>query len=85
MFNNFNLSNQYINYKRAKEIAINEQLKHEHIQASIELSGGKSINNREFRKWNSSAYEYNKNTNEYQLRKEIITSFDVPKKIKWIN
>ena len=37
------------------------QLRQMHIQASRELSGGrKTINNRAFRKWNSSIYNYNK-------------------------
>ncbi len=50
---------KYIYDKREKEFAINQQLKQNHIQASIELSGKKSINNRAFRKWNSSIYKLN--------------------------
>lgn len=58
-------------------------LKNQHIQASLELSGGKTvIGNRAFRKWNSSIYQYNNKTNAYHLKKGIVTGFDVPKKIK---
>ena len=68
--------------KRKDDIAY-EQLRQAHIQATMELSGGrKNISNRAFREWNSSIYQYNKKTNAYHLKKGIITGFDVPKKIK---
>ena len=61
-----------------------EQLKQAHIQATIELSGGrKEISNRKFRDWNTSAYRYNQKSQSYKLRKEINAGSDVPKKIKW--
>lgn len=61
-----------------------DNLKRDHIQASIELSAGnKTINNRAFRDWNLSAYEYDKKTKSYILKKEIVTGSDVPKRISW--
>lgn len=61
-----------------------EQLKKSHIQASSELSGGrKPISNRAFRNWNTSIYKYNSKTKSYNLRKDIVAGFDVPKRIKW--
>lgn len=78
---------QYIAKKRKQrkdgDIAY-AQLRQMHIQASRELSGcRKTINNRAFRKWNSSIYNYNKNTKSYHLKSGIITGYDVPKKILW--
>lgn len=74
---------QYIYNKRERENAIREQLKHEHIQASIELSNGKSISNRAFREWNSSIYRYNPKSKSYNLIKGINVSKDIPKTIDW--
>lgn len=78
---------QYISKKRKqkKDGDISYiQLKQMHIQASIELSEGrKTINNRAFRNWNSSIYNYNKKTKSYELKKEVTTGNDVPKKISW--
>lgn len=55
-----------------------------HDQASRELSGGrKPINDRTYRDWNPSIYEYDKKRKSYVLRKNIITGSDVPKRIKW--
>lgn len=59
-------------------------LKNQHIQASLELSGGKkSIGNRAFRNWNSSIYRYDNKIKSYKLKSNIVTTYDVPKKIKW--
>lgn len=73
---------QYIYHKREEERAINKQLKQNHIQASIELSGGKSINNRAFRKWNSSIYKLNPKKKYYEIDKNINVSNDVPKIVR---
>ncbi len=73
---------QYIYHKREEESAINQQLKQNHIQASIELSGGKSINNRAFRKWNSSIYKLNPKRKYYEIDKNINVSNDVPKIVR---
>ena len=63
----------------------NEILKVQHYQASCELSGRKTINNRAFRNWNSSIYRYHERTKEYRIKEEIKDkiSYAVPKKIKW--
>lgn len=58
-------------------------LKQAHIQASMELSKGKSISNRSFRNWNASVYRYDKRSKSYILKKEIVAGADVPRKIKW--
>ena len=79
---------QYIsqNRKNKKDIMGYAELKQMHIQASIELSGGrKPINNRAFRNWNKSAYKYDRKSQSYILRKDIVTGIDAPKKIKWNN
>ena len=78
---------QYTNYKmkqiREEQTKQDAYLRQQHLQASRELSGGRSmISNRAFRNWNSSVYQYNKKTNAYHLKKGIITGFDIPKKIK---
>ena len=56
-----------------------------HRQASIELSGRRTINNRAFRNWNPSIYSFYDRTKEYRLKKEFENkvSYAVPKKIKW--
>lgn len=73
----------YIRNKRKKDITY-DQLKQMHIQASRELSGGrKSINNRAYKKWNSSVYRYDNKTKSYILKKEIKTGYDVPKRVSW--
>ena len=54
-------------------------------QAAIELSSHKSINNRAFRNWNSSIYEFHNNTKEFRVKKEFENkvSYAVPRKVKW--
>lgn len=59
-------------------------IKNQHIQASLELSGGrKPIGNRAFRDWNASIYKFNEKSKSYVLKKGIKVGFDVPKKISW--
>ena len=71
--------NQNINYGY-------EALKRSHDQASRELSGSRNfIDNRSYKKWNSSAYEYESKSKSYVLKKGIIAGADVPKRIKWTN
>lgn len=55
------------------------------IQDACEMSGRKTINNRAFRNWNSSIYQYHNRTKEYRIRKDFENkvSYAVPKKIKW--
>lgn len=56
-----------------------------HRQASFELSKGRTINNRAFRNWNSSIYDYHDRAKEYRVKKDFENkvSYAVPKKIKW--
>ncbi len=56
----------------------------QHIQASIELSGRKTINNCAYRNWNSSIYEFHNKTKEYRIKENMKNkvSYAVPKKIK---
>ena len=70
---------------RKRNSIANEILKAQHYQASIELSGRKTINNRAFRNWNSSIYIFHSKTSEYRIKKEMLdkVSYAVPKKIKW--
>lgn len=80
---------QYITKNRQMKKSANERidafLEMQHIQASSELSGRKTINNRAFKKWNSSIYEFHNRTKEFRLKEEFKdkTSYAVPKKIKW--
>lgn len=60
-----------------------EYMKLQHNQAITELSNGRNnINNRAFRKWNSSAYKFNKNKNCFEFDKKLIRSYAVPKYIR---
>lgn len=70
---------------REKQSRLDAMVKMQHAQASCELSGRKTINNRTYRNWNSSIYEYNKNTKEYTVKKSFQNkvSYAIPKKIKW--
>ncbi len=74
---------------RAKNKARNERLDAVveilHRQASCELSGRKTINNRAFKKWNSSIYEYHSRSKEYRIKEKFksMVSYAAPKKIKW--
>ena len=56
-----------------------------HNQASCELSQRKTINNRAFKKWNSSIFQYYNKTKEFRLKEEFKdkVSYSVPQKIKW--
>lgn len=70
------------NKARSDEKAVLDYL---HNQASCELSQRRTINNRAFKKWNSSVYQYHNKTKEYRLKEEFKNkiSYAVPKKIKW--
>lgn len=74
-----------INKKRKDESLNDLIMKRIHDQASIELSGRKTINNRAFRNWNKSIYEFHMGTKEYRLKKDMKdkVSYAVPKEIKW--
>ena len=79
---------EYIaNKRKQKSIDIEYALlRQAHEQASREMSGGrKPINNRAYRDWNPSIYEYNKKRKSYVLRKGIVVGSDVPRHISWKN
>lgn len=67
------------------ENRLNAIVEQQHFQAITELSGKKYINNRAYRNWNTSIYEFNYKTKEYQLKKNFKnkTSYAIPQKIKW--
>lgn len=74
--------------KRRREVLrderINGSMKLQHMQDVIELSGRHTINNREFKKWNTSIYQYYDRTKEFRVKQELEskTSYAVPKRIK---
>ena len=71
--------------ERVKKARLDGIMEMQHIQASIELSGRKTINNRAFRNWNSSIYRFHDRTKEYRVKEEMKDkiSYAVPKRIKW--
>jgi len=70
--------------KRKEKQNFYDVLKSQHLQASLELSGGKkNIGNRAFRNWNPSIYRYDNKTRSYKLKSNIVATYDVPRKIKW--
>lgn len=80
---NFNREN--MRRVRKRDSDINAILKQQHIQASCELSGRKTISNRAFRNWNPSIYQFYNKTKEYRIKEELKdkVSYAVPKRIKW--
>lgn len=71
--------------KEKRQDSIKDAMELQHFQASCEMSKGKFINNRAFRDWNSSIYQFHNRTKEYRLKKEFVdkVSYAAPKKIKW--
>lgn len=71
--------------KRNSQINEKASMDYLHNQASRILSGRKTINNRAFKKWNSSIYEYDGETSEYRIEEalEDKVSYAAPRKIKW--
>ena len=50
----------------------------------MELSErNKPMNNKAYRDWNSSIYDYNEKNKSYVLKKGINVGADVPKRINW--
>lgn len=79
--------NQYTNRKvkelREEKNRIEAEVKQKHLQATRELSSGYPIiNNRAFRKWNASAYKYNKRKDCFEFDKKLIRSYAIPKYVK---
>ena len=79
------IHNEYMRKVRKNNSINYEILKAQHNQASIELSGRKTINNHAFRNWNSSIYRFHERTKEYRVKEELKDkiSYAIPKKIKW--
>lgn len=75
--------------KRKRNVLRNERINGimelQHMQAVGELSGRHTINNRAFKKWNASIYQYYDKTKEFRVKQELKskTSYAIPKKIKW--
>lgn len=70
---------------KLERVQADASLQKSHIQASIDMSGRRTINNRAFRNWNSSIYQYYERTKEYRIKDKFKNkvSYAVPKKIKW--
>lgn len=73
----------YIKRKKEATKLLDDCIKKQHIQASNELSSRRIISNRSFRDWNKSIYEYNSKSKAYILKKDIIATNDIPKRISW--
>ena len=80
---NKELTKIYIRNKKEKDKILNDCLKKQHIDATMELSSKHCISNRSFRNWNKSIYEYNPKNKTYILKKKITVTEDVPKRIDW--
>ena len=57
----------------------------QHFQATSELFGRRTINNRAFRNWNPSIYQFHNRSKEYRVKQDFKdkVSYAVPKKVKW--
>jgi len=74
---------KYIYEKRKENSIVEAQMLQQHIQATRELSAGKTIiGNRAFRKWNASAYKYNSNRKCYEFDRKLTRCYGIPKYIK---
>lgn len=67
--------NKFIKNKRDnKRIEDNYQaVQAQHNQASLELSKSKHLSNESYRKWNSSAYNYNPSKHRYEFDERLRT------------
>ena len=76
--------NNFIKNKREKKrIEDNYSvIQSQHIQAAKELSKSRYLTNESYRKWNSSAYNYNPSKKRYEFNEKLGRSADVPKYIK---
>lgn len=71
--------------KRIKAEQIDAYVEMQHFQATSELSGRRTINNRAFRNWNPSIYQFHNRSKEYRVKQDFKdkVSYAVPKKVKW--
>lgn len=83
--NNKKRTVEYIySIRNQKQVDEYESVRKMHIQASMELSErNKPMNNKAYRDWNSSIYDYNEKNKSYVLKKGINVGADVPKRINW--
>ena len=79
---NISETKKYIKQQRENNSILEAYMRQQHIQATMELSGGHGINNRAFRKWNSSAYNYNDKKKCFVFNKRLGRSYAVPKYVK---
>ncbi len=69
---------------REEKAIQNAIIKQQHIRAIAELSGGYPvISNRAFRKWNASAYKYNKSKKCFEFDRKLSRSYAIPRYIKY--
>lgn len=75
--------NKFIKNKREKQRIEDYYyiLKAQHEQASKELSKSGHLTNENYRKWNSSAYNYNPSKRRFEFDENLGRSADVPKYI----
>lgn len=76
--------NYWQNYKRKKS---NDTQEYEQLKATLdkdaqELSYNKGISDYAFAKWNRGMYNYDKNSSDLVLKKNITVSIDVPKRVR---
>ena len=76
--------NSFMKNKREQKRIDNQYLivKAQHNQDVMELSKRGHMNNQTFRKWNSSAYNYNPSKHRYEFNEQFGRAADVPKYVK---
>ncbi len=76
--------NSFMKNKREQKRIDDQYLivKAQHNQDVMELSKQGHMNNQTFRKWNSSAYNYNPSKHRYEFNEQFGRAADVPKYVK---
>ena len=76
--------NSFMKNKREQKRIDDQYLivKAQHNQDVMELSKRGHMNNQTFRKWNSSAYNYNPSKHRYEFNEKFGRAADVPKYVK---
>ena len=76
--------NSFMKNKREQKRIDDQYLivKAQHNQDVMELSKRGHMNNQTFRKWNSSAYNYNPSKHRYEFNDQFGRAADVPKYVK---
>ena len=73
---------QHYQRKKSNDMQEYEQLKATLEKDAQELSYNKGISDYAFEKWNRGMYNYDKNSSDLVLKKNITVSIDVPKRIR---